>query len=162
AGFLFLGAFLTCYRFMYYDVVLSAVALAVLFADPARFFRPRVFSVEPVSHAPAPFGPRLLGHVNSFPLTVLVLLLCVDNVFLGANVQATVGFGHFAQSVTAADGATGLDVPTVRAEMSVFYPWDTVMLLGLWLWCGWRVARGDARPGRTFGPNARAPGEPGA
>jgi hypothetical protein len=146
AGFLFLGAFLTCYRFMYYDIVLSAVALAVLFADPARFFRPRVFTVEPVPPAPAPFGPRLLGYVNSFPLTVLVLLLCVDNVFLGANVQATVGFGHFARPTTAVGGATGLDVPRVRGEMSVLYPWDTVMLLALWVWCGWRLIRGDAKP----------------
>jgi hypothetical protein len=143
AGFLFLGAFLSCYRFMYYDVVLSAVALAVLFADPARFFRSRLFTVEPVppTPAPAPFGPRRLGYVNSFPLTVLVLLLCIDNVFLGANVQATVGFGHFARPTTGAGGSTGLEVPRVRAEMSVFYPWDTVMLLGLWLWCGWRLVR---------------------
>lgn len=143
AGFLFLGAFLTCYRFMYYDVALSAVALAVLFADPARFFRPRPFAVEPVPRSSSPFGPRLLAHVNSLPLTVLVLLLCIDNVFLGTNVQATVGFGHFAEPTTAADGATGFRVPQVKAEMSLYYPWDTALLLALWAWCAWRLVRGD-------------------
>jgi hypothetical protein len=142
AGFLFLGAFLTCYRFMYYDIVLSAVALAVLFADPARYFRPRPYSVEAVPRTP-PFGPRLLAYVNSFPLTVLVLLLCVDNVFLGANLGATVGFGHYAELTTATDGSTGWRVPQVRTEMSVFYPWDTAMLLALWAWCAWRLIRGD-------------------
>ncbi|HSQ56886.1 MAG TPA: glycosyltransferase family 87 protein, partial [Gemmata sp.] len=41
AGFLFLGAILTCYRFMYYDLLLAAAACAVLFAEPMRFFRTR-------------------------------------------------------------------------------------------------------------------------
>lgn len=146
AGLLFLGAFLTCYRFMYYDIVLSAVALAVLFADPARFFRPRVYTVEPAAPPTAPLGPRLFAQVNSLPLTVLVLLLCVDNVFHGANVQATIGFGHFARPFTAPDGSVGYDVPRVRAELSAFYPWDTAMLLVLWAWCAWRLVRGDPEP----------------
>ncbi|HVL12743.1 MAG TPA: glycosyltransferase family 87 protein, partial [Gemmata sp.] len=39
AAFLFLGAVLTCYRFMYYDALLAAAGCAVLFAEPARFLR---------------------------------------------------------------------------------------------------------------------------
>lgn len=33
-GFLFLGAYLTCFHFMYYDALVSAAALAVLFVSP--------------------------------------------------------------------------------------------------------------------------------
>ena len=35
AAFLFFGAWLTCYHFMYYDALISAVGFAVLFAEPA-------------------------------------------------------------------------------------------------------------------------------
>ncbi|HEY1188077.1 MAG TPA: glycosyltransferase family 87 protein, partial [Gemmata sp.] len=60
AGLLFLGAYLTCYRFMYYDVLLSAAALAVLFADPRRFFRTPTFALAPgPSAAPLPTARAL-------------------------------------------------------------------------------------------------------
>jgi hypothetical protein len=168
AAFLFLGAFLTCYRFMYYDVLLSAMGLAVLFADPARFFRTRVFGIAPTPASPAvpadtrelalppaappPLGQRYLGYLNSFPLTVLALLLLVDNTLQGLNVQATVGVGYWATPTTSPDRATGLAVPKVQADTSLTYPWDTFLVLGLWAWCGWRLVRGDGKPGRPFGP----------
>src|SRR5688572_9521181 len=37
AGFLFLGAYLACFHFMYYDALLASAGLAVLFADPKKF-----------------------------------------------------------------------------------------------------------------------------
>jgi hypothetical protein len=168
AGFLFLGAFLSCYRFMYYDVLLSAAALAVLFAAPARFFRTRVFEIAPTPAAPAvpadtrelapppaappPLGPRYLGYVNSFPLTVLALLLSLDNALQGLDLQATVGFGYWATPTASPAWATGLAIPKVTGDTSLTYPLDTYLLIALWVWCGWRLLRGDGRPGRPFGP----------
>jgi hypothetical protein len=98
AAFLFLGAWLTCYRFMYYDVLLSMVGVACLFAEPWRLFRTRVFSLDfahqsaetgtsmnPVASPAKPFGPRVVGYVNSFPLTLLGRALVFQNRFPEAD-----------------------------------------------------------------------------
>ena len=151
AAFLFLGAFLGCYRFMYYDVLLSAAGVAVLLAEPARLFRTRVFglhltpqsplSVEsPASPAPRdPFGSRLLGYVNSFPLTILALLYLVDNTMYAMQLEVTAGIGYWAYPATAADGSTAILTPRLHAATSLDYPWDTVLVLLLWAWCGLRL-----------------------
>lgn len=155
AGFLFLGAFLTCYRFMYYDVLLAALPIAILFANPALLLRTRVFrlmlvpavpSVPPLGREaapplerPNPFGPRLLGYFNSFPLTVLALLYFVDNTLLGMNLGATFTAGYWTHTTTAANGSTGIATPRVEMDTSLTYPWDTALLFTLWLWCAVRL-----------------------
>lgn len=159
-AFLFLGAYLTCYRFMYYDALLAAMGCAVLFADPARFLRTRVFGLVPVEHpAPLPeervlatlspssslIGPRLLGCVNSFPLTVFALLLFHENSLAGLDLKATVGVGYWGGATTGSDGATGRTTPRVEFDTSVNYPWETGMVLVLWAWCAWRLIRGEER-----------------
>jgi hypothetical protein len=40
AGFLLLGAWLCCYHFMYYDILLAALPVFVLFTEPERYLRP--------------------------------------------------------------------------------------------------------------------------
>jgi hypothetical protein len=42
AAFVLLGAWLSCYHFMYYDVLLAALPVCLLFTDPRRYldFRP--------------------------------------------------------------------------------------------------------------------------
>lgn len=158
AAFLFLGAFLSCYRFMYYDVLLSLVGVACLFAEPWRLFRTRVFGLSPAaplsdperelgqpSVPAAPFGSRVLGYVNSFPLTVLAGLFILDNVLTAMGVEATVGVLAWEISTTAADGSTGLATPRVRADTTILYPWDTVLVIGLWMWCGVRLLMENER-----------------
>src|SRR6059058_3294881 len=99
---------------MYYDTLLALVGVACLFAEPGRLFRTRVFDLTappvlplqivapPGAHAPGspggdapgspsvPFGPRLVGYVNSFPLTVLLGMFLLDNLFHQWAVEATV------------------------------------------------------------------------
>jgi arabinofuranan 3-O-arabinosyltransferase len=167
-GFLFFGAFLTCYRFMYYDLLLSAVGFAALLSEPKRFLRTHVFGLTPVSQTPVLgtarelnppqpttniLGSRLLGYINSFPLTVLVLLLLVENSFSGMNLQATLGFGYYARVTTGADGATGIATPRVEADSGSSNPMDTYLIFMLWMWCGLQLIRGEERrsvpvPGR--------------
>ena len=105
-------AWLTCYRFMYYDVLLATVPIAVLLCEPLRVFHTRVFDLNLARHAPGtegadrtlpaphtprdPSGPRLVGYVNSFPLTILAALYILDNTLLSLNVEATVGVGGWA------------------------------------------------------------------
>ena len=160
AAFLLFGAWLTCYRFMYYDALLSAVGCAVLFAEPARYLRTRAFQLsltrsppmpvaerrlEPTPMSPNAFGPRLVGYVSSFPLTILVLILLLENSFNGLALEATLGIGYYAHVTTGPSG-TGRVTPRVVADTSTGYPWETALIVAIWAWCGWRLVRGEERP----------------
>jgi hypothetical protein len=162
AGFLFFGAWLTCYRFMYYDALVSAIGCAVLFAEPARFLRTRVFglslaqqtppldtnrALSAPSSAPKPLGSRLVGYLSSFPLTMLAFLLLVENSLSGMELEGTVGFGYYAQVTTSSGGMTGRKVPRLTADTSTAYPWETFIVMAMWAWCGWRLIRGEERDG---------------
>lgn len=140
AGFLFLGAWLCCYRFMYYDVLLAVVPIAILLTEPWRYFRERPWELKPAAGSSDSHRPRLLAYVNSFPLTVILGLYIVDNVLLGLNIEATVGIGGWAREVATA-GGTALATPRVQANTTLDYPWDTVLLLLLWIWCAVRLIR---------------------
>jgi arabinofuranan 3-O-arabinosyltransferase len=161
-SFLLFGAFLTCYRFMYYDVLLSAIGFAALLAEPSRFLRARVFGLTLASQTPAigktremkpPSQPkyllasRLMGYINSFPLTILVLLMLLENSFSGMNLQATLGFGYYAWITSASDGATGVTTPRVVADTGPNYPLDTYLILAVWMWCGLQLILGEERRG---------------
>lgn len=87
AAFLLMGGWLCCYHFMYYDVLLTALPVFALFADPERFLRPIVLRTralfrrgdvrlelqirrEPASTETTAFlSPRL---ARSYPLSVVV------------------------------------------------------------------------------------------
>jgi hypothetical protein len=158
AGFLFLGAYLTCFHFMYYDVLISAAVLAVLFADPKQFLRTKSFVVEAATEepkvpaerelpapatTPKPFGARIRGYLNSFPLTVVLALFVVENSLSGMELEATVGIRYYASPPT--DGSTEPKVPRLKGDTGVNYPLDTFLLLMLWAWCGVRLVRGDEK-----------------
>jgi hypothetical protein len=168
AAFLFFAAYLTCYRFMYYDALLAAAGCAVLFAEPARFFRTRVFRLAlaphtpevpatrelPAAPTPAPatvLGPRLLGYLCSFPLTVLALFLLYENSLSGLDLRATFGFGYFGRVTTGDNGATEQWVPKVEFNSGIEYPWETALALALWAWCAWRLVRGEERRTQATG-----------
>jgi hypothetical protein len=155
AGFLLLGAFLTCYRFMYYDTLLALVGIAALFAEPGRFFRTRTFDLSSEARHPlepreasrpaSPNRPRQTGFVNSFPLTVLLLLFLIDNLFHQWAIEGTVLFGGLARDTTTPEGGTSIFVPRLTAAFNLDYPWDTGLVILLWLWCGLRLILGDRR-----------------
>ena len=148
AAFLFTGAILTGYRFMYYDLLLSAVGFALLLAVPG-LFRPRAYALTPADGPPPdPLGPTRVAVLNSFPLTVLAGLFIVENILHWIGVDLWLGAHAYARVTTAADGATGVTIPKVRFETTLFYPWETVLLVGLWAWCGVRLLWGRERSAR--------------
>ncbi|MFO0823935.1 MAG: hypothetical protein U0792_12635 [Gemmataceae bacterium] len=57
-----------------------------------------------IPNSQAMLGPRLLGYVCSFPLTILVLLLIHENMLSGMDLQATIGYGYSATSEPALTG----------------------------------------------------------
>jgi hypothetical protein len=151
AAFVLLGAWLSCFHFMYYDVLLTALPLGLLLTDPGRYFRP-VFlrrrdailspelepyyrpTLDDVVPPPLPLlpdGVRSRWVVNPWPPTVLVLMLILP----GLSVR--------------------LD-PLGQGQ-----PIDTGLLLALWLWCGREWLRGRPDPCQA-GPKTlqeRAPPE---
>ena len=164
AGFLFIGAYLTCFHFMYYDELISFAALAVLFADPRQFLRSTPMAIVPTSDtsheiasampSPAnrelapplpqrPLGGRLLGYVNSFPLTVVLALFVVQNTLSGMEFEATVGIRYFGTPAT--DGSTNARYPRLQADTGLKYPTGTFLMLALWAWCGWQLLSGRCR-----------------
>jgi arabinofuranan 3-O-arabinosyltransferase len=132
AGFLFLGTVLCCYRFMYYDLVMSALAVAVLFADPRRFLRFRT-EADGRTFFELPRG--------WWPLVLVATLFIHENYLLRMRFEATVGVGDMAWVSTGQHGTTSLVTPDVQFATTNEYPWDTLILLGLWLWCGWHLLR---------------------
>jgi hypothetical protein len=46
AAFLLLGAYMCCFHFMYYDVLLSALPVFLLFTEPWRYVEKRFFSIR--------------------------------------------------------------------------------------------------------------------
>jgi hypothetical protein len=140
-AFLLLGTWLSCYHFMYYDVLLTAFPVFLLLSEPRRYWEPTFLAWEPLVlwHAPefAPWrsvnaqgyaAPRRIraGVVsfvalpganygwmkNPFPLLVVVLLVLIEQVFEARSWLPTHGF-----------------------------PWNTVTLLILWGWCAWHWTR---------------------
>lgn len=145
AGFLFLGAYMSCYRFMYYDLLLSAMAFALLYADPRHKPRPRPVELVPPDTPPA--GPRWTASLNSVPLTVLVLLALVDTAAAGLRIQVTVALGYLERVATTSGSATAMVTPKVIGDTSLQYPLDAFLLLALWVWWAWRLWRdGDSPP----------------
>jgi hypothetical protein len=147
-AFLFLGAWLTCYRFMYYDALLSLMGVVCLAAEPWRLLRTRTFVFTGPDEAPV-HGPRSSGFVNSFPLTIILGLYILDNWLTGVALEATFGALGWGSVSTNAAGATVMSTPRIHADTSINYPWDTALVILLWLWCGWRLLRGDERQYRS-------------
>lgn len=159
-AFLFFGAWLTCYRFMYYDSLISAIGCAVLFAEPMRFLRARAFEITLNLHEPllgrsrvlpdltggrSALGPRMIGVLNSFPFTILAMLLLIENSVNGMSIEGTIGFGYYSHVTTGPGGTTGRVTPRVVADTSSSYPWETLLVFSLWVWCGWQLIRGEER-----------------
>ncbi len=156
AGFLFLGAYLCCYRFMYYDVLLSVLPFAVLLAEPRRFLHTATYEVRRTDLAGR--SPRWVGRVNSFPLTTLALLILIENWLLHLKPRGQVGLGYFA---TTAPGKAAI-VPTVTAELTLFEAWETYLLLLLWGWCLVRLVLGQdwGEPAGAATPRSASSADP--
>jgi arabinofuranan 3-O-arabinosyltransferase len=119
AAFVLIGAVFACYHFLYYDFVVAALPVLVLFAEPRRHLqiligrRPRWLRRrgDPSDEASASSWPTGRWLMGSLPTLLLVLLLAV---------------------------------PAVSCMIDPSYhfpPSDTFALLALWAWCGYRLLR---------------------
>jgi hypothetical protein len=152
AGFLLLGAWFSCFHFMYYDILLAALPVLVLLTEPRRFLQvrrvaflsvpeddktgvptayhqPRQVSAYPSVALLLPAGCRNVWVLNSMILSLLALLAVTEFLFPALGLAA---------SITAPGLKNGLFPLPLRYSMaSMGTPWSTFCLLLLWLWCGW-------------------------
>jgi hypothetical protein len=161
-AFLFLGAWMTCYHFMYYDLLLAALPVFLLLTEPRRFLQPKLLAIRPLAGGEAGkdlaafYGPRpptgmppavpplaaRHGHVwvlNSFTLTLIALLYATEHALrnMGVEVMAS---GRFLQSWPVV-ASVPLKQPVKFSTEWMGTPTDTFCLLVLWLWCGWQWLR---------------------
>jgi arabinofuranan 3-O-arabinosyltransferase len=135
-AFLLIGAWMCCYHFMYYDVLLTALPVMLLFTAPTRWLVPRFLAVVPLS-------PRKLGYdvvdyyapllPGNYPPTVPLLSIGYHNVcVLNRLVPHLVVVLVLTQFLFFKLGLGGFYGP----------PWDTFVLIGMWLWLGGIVLAG--------------------
>jgi hypothetical protein len=141
AGFVLLAAYLGCYRFMYYDVTISFVALAALLAQPSEWFKQQAFVLQPDPTIAEPARRPLTVYLASMPLLILGAFLLLENWFLGAKVNLQLKIDSLSRKAVNAFGEMTDRVPTLEMVANYYYPIDTYLLLILWIWCAWRVWR---------------------
>jgi hypothetical protein len=161
AAFIMLSAWMSCFHFMYYDVLLTALPVFLLCTEPRRFLYPIHLAIMPIASKQLPgptsdyFQPGWAGDLpppvqvevparnlwvwNRFVPTMLALLLVIEHVFptLDAGLTAHVG---------------ALSPRYLMLNSGVYvggFPWDTFCMIVLWLWCGWQWLK----QGRTLHPN---------
>ncbi len=126
AGFLALGAYLCCYRFMYYDSLLALFPLTLLVADPRRPAR-GVYRLRPVGGG----SPGGYGSVNGVVPTALVLLLLCDSVLRVLALELSLTFGVLGRA-SGAVGGMPTAAPRVAVNTTIYTALDTAILLALW------------------------------
>jgi hypothetical protein len=149
-AFVALGAWASCFHFIYYDSLLAVLPITMLVAEPRRFVRPILLAVAPAPAALARyFGPRQAAEpcakavvlaspltaavLNSSVLTALAALILIEQAFTNLDGHATVSVGVFPRlrPLAFSTGQSGT-------------PWDTFVLLALWAYCGVRILMEDA------------------
>ena len=138
AAFLFLGAWLCCFHFMYYDVLLSIFPVFLLFAEPEQYLRPVVLVAAPLEqvrhegYVPVPEQPLCL--LNNMVLTLLAALAALE------YVVPQLGLELFLWVHALAPWPEIVPQPLEFSFGFMGTPWNTFALLVLWLWCArlWR------------------------
>ncbi|HEV3143290.1 MAG TPA: glycosyltransferase family 87 protein [Gemmataceae bacterium] len=140
-AYLLLGAWMSCFHFMYYDVLLSALAVFVLLAEPKRLVQPllatfqRAGDVRPLdAFSAAYFEPRLAKThpdlagspnaarrtwvANSFLLYFVLLLIIIQHLFPWAEMRATFEIGRLplVAKTTSIDGQSSYVVTNGKTE----------------------------------------------
>jgi hypothetical protein len=152
ASFLLLGAWLTCFHFMFYDVLLTALPILLLLVEWPRYLEPVLLARLPMpagekldsladyqrpwlaqSLADEGWLPRPALHrifvLNSLPLTLIALLGIVEHLFPQLNLTIAVSIQDVANSP--------IPFPLKYSTSILGTPWGTFCLLALWVWCAW-------------------------
>jgi hypothetical protein len=164
AAFLLFGAWMSCYHFMYYDILLTALPVALLLTERGRYLEPVLVAIAmlpsgtrrsgltqayqpgldcpPLSYSVLlPIGPRNVCLRNSMTLSLIALLMISDLLLplLKLEVSISAPFLKFVP----------IPLPITFSTAYDGTPWPTFCILALWIWCGWlwlRMPREQSKP----------------
>ncbi|HLN28363.1 MAG TPA: glycosyltransferase family 87 protein [Gemmataceae bacterium] len=152
AAFLFLGAWFSCFHFMYYDVVLTALPVMLLLVNYGDYLQPRYLAIARVSPAqlpqkleqyyrarlasglPSAFFHRHFGSVNicvlnSLTLSLIALFVISDFLLPAVPMVVSISFPALRKGL--------VPMPLKFSTDVMGTPWSVFCLLALWFWCGW-------------------------
>lgn len=131
AAFLWLGAWLCCFHFMYYDVLLAALPLFLLLTEPRGYLEPILFvfmRLRGMGTSDGYYQPKL---PRSQPAELPFMQPAARHIWVLNRLEPTI----LVILIVTVDLLPLFDV-NVRD-----YPYETVCLTVLWLWCGWLLLR---------------------
>jgi hypothetical protein len=142
AAFVLLGAWMSCWHFMYYDVQLAALPILLLFTPKWRLRTPRRWASRPIPPLPALDGAvTRVGEFSASQPPIGQSRWEVDPDRMDARetplVELIVAAVVLVFLIVSHYVASWLD------KSFRFPPFDTLGLLALWGWCAWRLLRTD-------------------
>jgi hypothetical protein len=135
AAFVLLGAWLICYHFMYYDVLLTAVPVCLLFTEPRKYLEPVFAGWQRFGKARS--DPDVLQYYR--PGSILRVRRWLP--FLTGGYGQLFVLNSMVLTLVALLLAVQYALPLVNIGAYKGPPVDTYLLIGLWAWCGWRLLR---------------------
>jgi arabinofuranan 3-O-arabinosyltransferase len=142
-AFLLLAGWFSCFHFMYYDVLLTALPISLLLLNPAEFLKPRLIALVPLQEGegaegfrpdlqpgypihewPRSISSRQIVVLNSVTLSLIALLFLADHVGPALDMSASIS-------------ATMLKGPIEISTGTAGTPWVTFCLMMVWAWCGY-------------------------
>jgi hypothetical protein len=140
AAFVLLGAWQACYHFIYYDVLLAALPVCLLFTDPRRYLRPSF-----LGRAGQASGDGWAAYYRPAPSVRLPLPAALAQAARAGWVWNPAPPTLVALLITLPALAAGVN--QWNGDYSFFFPpYDTFCLLALWAWCGLQCWRNLAPP----------------
>jgi arabinofuranan 3-O-arabinosyltransferase len=165
AAFILLAAWMSCYHFMYYDILLAAIGIMAVFDPPANIFRRKLVAFQsPDGRARigkasiawfrprlARFHPGLFGAnvgrtwiANSFFVYFFVVLLLIQHTLPWLRLGMTATALRFPLRPSFSDGTLVVkDGKTVMRARKIVgdagpngAPLDTFCMMLMWAWCG--------------------------
>ncbi len=121
-SFALMGGFFSCYHFLYYDFVVAAVPVLLLFSRPRRYLPPLrgLWRTTAARWKRSDGSSRWAYFRNAFPPLLLFLIIVVPA------------------------------VSCIRDKTFHFPPFDTFGLLALWAWCGYQLMSKNLRQTAKF------------
>jgi arabinofuranan 3-O-arabinosyltransferase len=134
-AFTMMGAVFSCYHFLYYDFVVAAVPMLLLFTEPRRYFRVHFWhGLRRLQAVDEPLSPEMYRYYRpdwTHPTPPPLPLMPGGRRLRWVVAPAPPLFLFLILAVPA--------YCCIRDHSYHFPPWDTFVLLALWAWCGYRL-----------------------
>jgi hypothetical protein len=139
AAFVLLGAWLCCFHFMYYDYLLTCLPVLLLFTDWRGYLEPRFVAIIPLREDGLDKG--LARYYQARP----AYLYPPPPPTVAAGYRHVWILNRMVPTLVALIFGAAYVMPGVWMNLTIF-PYDTLCIVLLWLWCGWLWLRAADKP----------------